>query len=624
MNSNKISFQLFSSRNIIILAVVVVVFIVYGGTINNGYVLDSVDFIQNNPEIQKGIKGIPDFFTQSFNHSINALSEKGIGYRPLTITSFAIEKSLFGLSPKGSHFIQLLIYSLAVIVLYLTLKKIFSSSSSFMPIAVTVLFLVHPIHTEVINDVKNRDEILAFLGGVSSLFFMIKYFENNSKRNLLFSFLCYIGALLSKENALIYLIIIPLGAYYFSKARWQKLTLITLPYLFVSILIWGYNYYLSGFLSFEKGMTLNHSELINYSDNSMNIIASANNWIEKYATILSILWKHLQLLVFPHPLVHTYRYAVIPLTNFSNIYVWLTIIIFLVGIVYVVKNWRKKNILSFGILFYFISISFYSNLIIIAPDELAERYLFAPSLGFSIVVCYLIFHLATSNYFKSSIIAGVCLLLSMKTFSRNKDWKDNFTLFTKDIEHIPNCAQANLALGIVYKEKGQAEQNTDLKVEYYRKSIISIQESLKIFPEYSRAWLDLGLVYTDAYKNDDALRCLENAIIFAPKNLNLIEPVVYHAMSIVYKQKEDLITAIEYAKKAIKLSPNNAVFYNSLASYYFALGDLNYALINCEKAHQLEPDYLTAIKNLGIIHYKLGNTERANYLYKLYYDKGGK
>ncbi len=103
------SFELTSFR--ILLLFGLVIFILYGNSLGHGYNLDdelvtSTDR-QAHPLIEKGIAGIPEIFIT--NYAVN--SEQNYEYRPITLCTFAIEKSFFRSSdhaPQISHFIQLL------------------------------------------------------------------------------------------------------------------------------------------------------------------------------------------------------------------------------------------------------------------------------------------------------------------------------------------------------------------------------------------------------------------------------------------------------------------------------------------------------------------------------------
>src|ERR1700741_2005444 len=84
------------------------IFLVYGNSLRNGYALDD-NFVTvttpetpNNPRVEKGIKGIPEIFRSHFIET----EQQSYDYRPVPLSSFAIEYQLFGSNPLISHLIN--------------------------------------------------------------------------------------------------------------------------------------------------------------------------------------------------------------------------------------------------------------------------------------------------------------------------------------------------------------------------------------------------------------------------------------------------------------------------------------------------------------------------------------
>ena len=196
-----------------LLFIVILAFALYGNTIQNGYSIDD-DFVttEKNQLVKKGIRGIPEIFATRYSEG----QGQTYGYRPVVKISFAIEYELFGLNPHISHLINILLYALTGIFLFLLLKKILKKYNPLLPFIITILFIAHPIHTEVVASLKNRDEILSFLGSIIALYLFIKYTETNKIINITLGVFFYIIALLSKLSTITFLAVIPLTIYYFT------------------------------------------------------------------------------------------------------------------------------------------------------------------------------------------------------------------------------------------------------------------------------------------------------------------------------------------------------------------------------------------------------------------------
>ncbi|MCK6648939.1 MAG: hypothetical protein L6Q66_04740, partial [Bacteroidia bacterium] len=150
-------------------------FIVFGKSIFNEYSMDDEFVVKDNELVHRGIKGIPQIFRSTYvidkqNHSYE--------YRPLVKATFAIEYQFFGENPHVSHFINVLLYFLSVVLLFMVMLLLFNKYSYLFSFFVCLLFLIHPLHTEVVMSLKNRDVILSFIGCFSSLYFYVKYVDH--------------------------------------------------------------------------------------------------------------------------------------------------------------------------------------------------------------------------------------------------------------------------------------------------------------------------------------------------------------------------------------------------------------------------------------------------------------
>src|SRR5690606_27418925 len=134
--------------------------ICFATTIFNGYNLDDELVTKNHlMSSAKSAQPFSSIFTTAYH------SEFGInyGYRPISIASFYLEHRIFGESPWISHSINLVLYLLLVLLLFKLLSLLFVGFDPFILLFISLLFAIHPIHSEVVASIKNRDEILSFL-----------------------------------------------------------------------------------------------------------------------------------------------------------------------------------------------------------------------------------------------------------------------------------------------------------------------------------------------------------------------------------------------------------------------------------------------------------------------------
>ena len=143
----------------VIAAICVAGFLLYGGSLQNGYNLDDDYVCENHELVKQGIKGIPEIFASRYNNSGGVM----FGYRPVTIAIYAIEYQIFGESTAIGHFFNVIYYIIVCIILFFFLRKLletkFSSTTLLISIVVTAIFMAHAIHSEVVLSLKNREEM---------------------------------------------------------------------------------------------------------------------------------------------------------------------------------------------------------------------------------------------------------------------------------------------------------------------------------------------------------------------------------------------------------------------------------------------------------------------------------
>ena len=181
----------------------------FGNTLFNDYNLDDNLVTQNHRLTSKGIKAIPEIYRSPYYQDDMGYS---YGYRPTTLATFAIEHDLFGESPMINHSVNLLLYLITCILIFLLIVKIFPDQAG-VALATAILFTVHPIHTEVVASIKNRDELLSLLFMLIAMksFLMTKEkVKWTQTATLAFSGICFVGlSLSSKLSAAILILLIP-------------------------------------------------------------------------------------------------------------------------------------------------------------------------------------------------------------------------------------------------------------------------------------------------------------------------------------------------------------------------------------------------------------------------------
>lgn len=179
--------------------------LVYSPSLFNGYGLDDELVIQNHPLTNLGIKALPEIWNSPYYKDDMGYS---YGYRPVVLSSFALEYSLWGCNPYLSHLLNILLYALLCILILQWLEMLLEKRHWPSAFAVTVLFALYPLHTEVVCSLKNREEILSLAGGISAAIFLFR----NSKwplADFCLSVGCFLLGMLSKNTIFLFPLILP-------------------------------------------------------------------------------------------------------------------------------------------------------------------------------------------------------------------------------------------------------------------------------------------------------------------------------------------------------------------------------------------------------------------------------
>ena len=603
-------------------------FLLYSNTLTHDFTLDDELVLGRNELVLSGLKSLPDLFTKSYRYGFN--HENTGQYRPLSPIFFAAEIQFFGFNAHTLHFFNILYYSLCVTLIFIALYNLLllvfpvENPAPFrISVIASLLFATHPLHTEVVANIKSRDEIFALLFMMGSLFFMIRFIKNKRtslvRPEMFYSLLCYYLALLSKESAITYLGIVPLISLFFGKQSLKKTLFITFPFLLLSIL-----YIISVFSFLDQTLGTKAISVVN------NSLVQKMTFIESFSTKIYILGKYLFILTLPFPLLFDYSYNHIPVMHLADLNVIVSFLfnlaLLIVGVTILIKSIVVKHssplpsflhLTSFSILFYFITISIVTNIFIIIEATAAERFLFTPSLGYCLLIATLIHYFTyprfsvvpqkNQHWIFFMILIPYLLFFTLKTWNRNPDWKNDFTLFKADIDYLPNSARANYCMGTAYfRNADNPSLNQVAKNDFLHKAVSHLDRVLEIFPDYKEAWINGGLVYSRLGNSVNAIKYLEKAVL-----LDTISPKTSYALAVVCLSAKEMDKALQALQMTIRRDSLYVEALNDLGAVYGSKGRFPDALKYFKSAFQINPAFQGVKNNLIHTYLQLGDTVNA-------------
>ena len=595
----------------IILGIIIAAFafLLYAQSIYHDYTLDDHTVIDKNKITIQGIAGIPTILKTDYWYGSMQPELRGPIYRPTSLIVFATVWQFSPNNPHAYHFINVLFYAISCVMLFLVLCKLFKNQNLLFPFICSLLYAAHPIHTEVVNNIKSLDDIFCFLFGIVSIFFIVRYISTKYIGPLIGGAISFSLALLSKETGITFLAIIPLIIFFFTDHTKKKL--ITISLLLTSLTGTWLLLRMIIFKDLNQDINVTNSIL----NNTLN---AAPDFISRQATAFYTLLRYIGLLIFPHPLTYEYNFAQIEVKNVNDPAALLGVVLYFALGIYALLNLRKKSIAAFAILFYLITLAPVSNVFFVGGSTMAERFMYIPSLGFCIILTYLLIKLTKTESIKSrfsnlstffsvnsflfAFVLGIIILYSIKTVTRNKDWKDNITIFSHDVNISDNSARAHSILGTsllsdVYPyEKDKVKQDSILN-----EAIMELNRGNEILaPAKTKAPIynyQLGVAYMT--KND-----LKNAMInFEIYRDNYMNPMleVYGKLGSIYYSLQMYDKAIQAEDSVIKYSPafSNAYLYKGMA--LVAKSEYDKALVQYQKVAELYPESVDLYYNLAII-----------------------
>lgn len=514
-------FKGFFSRNRFAVALFCLCFVVFGNSIYNGYALDDEFYTAGaNTETQKGFKGLKSIFTKRTFYNNDGSS---YSYRPIALASFAIEIQFFGEKPHVSHFINVLLYALTLVVLFRLLRRWFTTQGDWFSFLICLIFLVHPLHTEVVDNIKCRDELLSFLFALLAFRFVWDFAEGKGKWQIGVAALMFVLSILSKSTSIILLVLIPIAIWYWAGKKWWTGIVYVLPLIALLIAVK---------IGSSSVLPEMKRTLLDFENPSKALTKS-----ELVATAFYVMGRYYWLHFIPHPLIFYYGLNEVPVGSWSDPIVIIGLLAFIGLGIFTLMEVRKRTVAGFGLLWFMGNIFMVSNLMGAAPGIMAERFVYSASLGFAIALVDLVFRAfkklpadfdwkskATVNV-KYALI-GLAVVFSIRSIARNETWEDKETLYRNDVELAPKSAKINMLLGSLLSSQG-AKMNHDAQRHFntaqqlaaygrqqeaalhqdsgrvmrgnayalFREARMYYTQATDEYPPYFTAWSNLGTTY---------------------------------------------------------------------------------------------------------------------------------
>ena len=597
--------------------------LLYANTLGHEYTQDDAIVIYDNMYVDQGISGIPGLLTKDTFHGFFKTDGKdklvkGGRYRPLTPIMFVVERTVFGKNPWVGHFFNIAYYAFLGIIMYLVLYSLLGQDqrAGWIALAATCLYVAHPLHTEAVANIKGRDEIVALIGSLGAFWFLLKYVDKHSKKYLFWAGIAFFLGLMSKENTITFLAVIPVGLMLFKQTPLPKTIKLMVPLILATIIFIAIRTAVLGVDFGGTSFELMNNPFLKIEGGKYVPFTTS----ERLGTIMVTLWEYLSLLIFPHPLTHDYYPRQIAMQSMENILPIISLGLHMAMVFGVFYFWKKKPIVAWSLLFYIATLSIVSNIVFPIGTNMSERFLFMPSMAYALLLGSLLWYLNSRGHRTLALsMTGVLLLgFSYKTISRNMVWKNDFTLFTTDVKTSRNSAKVlNAAGGALTTEASKLDAKDPKRKEMLAKARGYLTQALEVHPNYANAALLLGNASYYEGNYEAAVQAYQRVLSINPNDADAnrnLAVALRDAGRVAGEEKQDFAKSIKYLKQSYNLVPDDLETVRLLGVAHGVSGDPKGAIPYFEILVKANPDNPGLLRNLGTAYMQSGDVVKGQEL----------
>lgn len=556
---------------------------VYANSLGNGFHYDDTHAILRNHSV-RSLANIPLYFVDSGTFS----SEPAMAmYRPLLLVSYAVNYALGGYGPFGYHLLNVILHALCAVAVYAILRGLTASPA--LGWWGGALFGLHPVHTQAVNYISSRSELMSGLGVLLAVLLV-----SVRRERLPLAAACYALALLAKSSAVCLLgflavleMMRPL-----EERRWRRLwpfAAITALYLLAITA--------DGFLP-------------------RALAQDVRPWTVHLLTQTKALVYYLKLLALPFPLSVEHAFSTTRGGPLSGAVIGAALFL-VTAVAGAVAARRVMPWLTGGVAWLLVglALTFFLPLNVLVN----EHRLYLPSVGFLLVAVAPLNRRSPARFNRGEgegalgrlprgwrrlpsplAIAGcgVVILFGLHTWQRSSVWRDELSLWSDAAARAPAMFRAQGNLGLALYERGELRSARE-----------RLEIAVELNPGYSKTWNNLGLVYEGLNLRERAQASFSRALELRPDLAGALNNMGRLALD-----RGEPLEAQRYLRRALEVNPGYGEARVNLGRAYQQLGEPREAEAAYREAIRLDPTLATAYNNLALLCQEEGRTDEAESL----------
>jgi Flp pilus assembly protein TadD len=590
----------------------------YANILFNAFVYDDNTQILNNPYLQS-FRHLREIFTTTVWSYVGAQGVTNY-YRPMMTFGYLLCYQFFGPLAYGFHLASIVLHVGVVWVLFLVTQRMFQDRR--VALVAAGLFALHPVHTESVAwvaAVTDLELTFFYLLTFGCFLRVARPAGERSGTAQLVMVSSFVLTILSKEQALTLPVLATIYEHFYRDDRAETTWLQKLArYVLLWMLALAYLLFRIRFLG-ALAPVLQISDL---------------TWYQTLLSAVALVGQYFGKLLWPVHLCAFYVFQRSSSLLDPRVLAGLGTLV--IVMVIFLALWRRARTASFGLVWLLVTLAPVLNPRYLAANVFTERYLYLPSIGFCWLLAWGWRRLWDSAAecrprLRRALLGALALVMALyalRVVTRNRDWHNDVTLYTRTLAVSPDAYHIHNNLGTVYWKQGEVQaaerewqealrlaprnaiilNNLGLaqtKQKRYPEALEYLQRAMRLKPNYTGPHLNLGIAYEEMGARDKAELQFRAAVALSP-----LDPEARNKLGKLYFDAERLAEAEEQFRRSVESEPNWTA-YGSLGDIYLAWGDPSRAEEAFRQALALNPFDSHAHFSLGGLYAADGRTAEA-------------
>jgi tetratricopeptide (TPR) repeat protein len=540
----------------------VIAFLVYQPAWHAGFIWDDDDHLTANPAMTAphGLRMIWSSMPVS-------------RYYPLTLTSFWVQRRLWGLDPMPYHLVNIGLHAINALLVFLVLRRLRIRGA----LLAALIWLVHPVNVESVawvTELKNTQSGLLFFGAILCF---LQFEAQGQRRWYALALLCGAAAMLSKPSTVILPLTLLLCVWWerrHERRGWRRADVVRI----------------GPFVGLAMGMSvltvLEQRWQISRSGPAVWQVGMA----QRLAMAGRVVWFYAAKLFWPAPLIFVYPRWTLETASFRF---WIPLV-GLVAVGIALGAWRRHTAGRAGIFAVGVFVTAllpvlgFFDIYYFHYSFVADHFQYLASVG--------LIALATGAGMNLTARAGkwgreigvvascaVLLTLGALTWRQAQVYRDNETLWSDTLAKNPDCWMAEHNLANLLLHRGDVPA-----------AIAHWERALQIDPHLPEVYNNLGTVFFKMGNVPEAIRRWEQAVDSDPDYFG-----AHFNLGVVLVQQGRVTEGLGHLEQAVRIDSDSLEARLTLAAALVQAGKRPEAIAELEQAVRINPDSAPARSRLA-------------------------